>query len=191
MSGGGNGGEGGGSDDDRLLFLAWLEANAAPEAPPAGGRARLMDTVAGIGRFAPQLDTIARLADLAGEALFALLRRIDAPDGWIDGPPGIRYFHFSPGPTAAAPEAGIVRMLPGTLFPRHRHIGDEVGLVLEGSLIDDDGRRHGPGAVLPCPAGSEHAYTAGPGRDLVLVSMHGGITFTDPASFQLQPKSRP
>jgi hypothetical protein len=179
-----------GRDDDDL-FAAWVAAHAAEEAPPAGGRARLLDAVAGIGRFAPQLDGIARLADLAGEALFALLRRIDEPDGWNDGPPGIRYFHFSPGPAAAAPEAGVVRMRPGALFPRHRHVGGEVSLVLEGILIDDAGDRHGPGSVLSSAAGSEHAYGAGPGRDLVLISLHGGIAFTDPASFQLQPNSRP
>ncbi len=181
MSGRGN------DRDDDDLFAAWVEANATEETPPAPARARLLDAVAGVGRFAPQLETIARLADLAGEALFALLRRIDEPDGWIDGPPGIRYFHFSPGPTAAAPEAGVVRLRPGALFPRHRHLGDEATVVLEGLLIDDDGNRHAPGTVLSSAAGSEHAYTAGPGRDLVLVSMHGGIAFTDPAAFQLQP----
>jgi quercetin dioxygenase-like cupin family protein len=178
-------GQGNDRDDDDL-FAAWVEARATEEAPPAGARARLLDAVAGIGRFAPHLDAIARLAYLAGEALFALLRRIDEPDGWIDGPPGIRYFHFSPGPAGATPEAGIVRLRPGAVFPRHRHLGDEVSLVLEGSLVDDDGQRHGPGAVLPSAAGSEHAYTAGPGRDLVLLSLHTGIAFTDPDSFQLK-----
>jgi putative transcriptional regulator len=178
-----------GGDDDKLddeLFGAWVEASSVEEAPPTRARARLLDAVDGPGRFAPLLDTIRRLTDLAGEALSALLRRIDEPTGWIDGSPGIRYFHFTPGPAAAAPEAGIVRLRPGATFPRHRHIGDEVSLVLDGVLIDDAGHRHGPGTVIPSPASSEHAYTAAPGRDLLLVSMHGGITFTDPDSFQLK-----
>jgi len=177
--------------DDDKLFEAWVAARAGEEAPPARARARLLDAVAGVDRFAPLLDAVGRLTDLAGETLSALIRRIDEPGGWIDGPPGIRYFHFSPGPAGAAPEAGIVRLRPGALFPRHRHLGDEVSLVLDGVLVDDDRRRHGPGTVLASPAGSEHAYHAGPGRDLVLVSLHGGVAFTDPDSFQLQPKDQP
>jgi ChrR Cupin-like domain len=174
-----------GADDDQL-FAAWVEASALEEPPPPAARARLLEAVAGPGRFAPLLDAIRRLTDLTGDALSALLLRIDAPTGWIDGSPGIRYFHFAPGPAAAAPEAGIVRLAPGATFPRHRHIGNEVSLVLEGTLIDDTGQRHGPGSRMPSGAGSEHSYTAGPGKDLVLISMHGGIEFSDPASFQLR-----
>jgi hypothetical protein len=178
-----------GRDDDELddkLFLAWVEASALEETPPTRARARLLDAVAGPDRFTPLLEALRRLTDLTGDALSALLRRIDEPTGWIDGAPGIRYFHFTPGPAAAAPEAGIVQLRPGATFPRHRHIGDEVSLVLDGILIDDAGLRHAPGSIMPSPAGSEHAYTAGPGRDLVLVSMHGGITLTDPDSFHLR-----
>ena len=175
-----------GDDDDDELFAAWVEASGLEEAPPTRARARLLDAVDSSGRFALMLEAIHRLTDLAGDALAALLRRLDEPGGWIEGAPGVHYFHFSPGPAAAAPEAGIVRLRPGATFPRHRHIGDEVSLILDGVLIDDAGRRHGPGSVIPSAAGSEHAYTAGTGRDLVIVSMHGGIAFSDPASFQLR-----
>lgn len=172
--------------DEDALFIAWVESNVAGQAPPPDGRARLLEAVAGVGRFRPLLAALERLTDLGAEALVAVLRRIDDAGSWIDGAPGVRYFHFAPGPGAAAPAAGIVRLRPGAVFPRHRHLGDEVTFVLDGVLVDR-GQHYGAGSVVQSPAGSEHEYAAAAGRDLLLVSLHGGITFTDPEAFRAVP----
>jgi len=169
------------------LFAAWAEARGLAEPPPAGARARLLDALAGVQRFRPLMEALARLTDLGSDALFAVLRRIEDAASWIEGAPGISYFHFTPGPGAPSPAAGLVRLRPGAVFPRHRHLGPEVSFVLDGVLIDDAGLGHGPGAVIESAAGSEHAYAAGAGRDLLLVSLHAGIAFADPAAFRLVP----
>ncbi len=174
------------TSDDDALFLAWAEAHIAAEGPPPAARARLLEAVGAIGRFQPLLPGLGRLTDLASDALSALLGRIDDATSWIDGAPGVRYFHFTPGPRAPAPAAGIVRVRPGAVFPRHRHLAPEVSFVLDGVLVEN-GRRHGPGSLLESASGSEHEYTAGPGRDLLLVSLHGGIAFVDPSAFRLVP----
>ena len=61
-------------------------------------------------------------------------------------------------------------------FPRHRHLGDEINYVLEGTLIDG-GMAYGPGCAVRNAAGSEHDYRAGEARDLVLAAGHNGITY--------------
>ena len=104
-----------------------------------------------------------------------MLAKIDDAATWIEAPfPGVRYFNFTPGATAGAVEAGVVRLGPGARFPRHRHLGREVSLVLDG-LLEDRGAVHGPGSVVEAELGSAHDYAAGPGRDLLLVSVHGGF----------------
>lgn len=176
------------SQDDRddALFAAWVDATVAPEAPPADGRARLLHALTGVARFRPLMAPLERLTDLGAGALTEVLRRIDDAASWIDGAPGIRYFHFHVGPAAPTPAAGLVRLRPGAVFPRHRHLGPEVSFVLDGVLVEG-GRQHGPGSVLESATDSEHEYAAGPGRDLLLVSLHSGIAFSDPDAFKLVP----
>jgi len=174
------------ADDGALddFFSAWAEANVAAEAPPSGARARLLEAVSGVGRFQPLLGALGRLTDLGAATLSAVLARIDQAASWTDGAPGVSYFHFTPGPGAPAPAAGIVRVRPGAVFPRHRHLGPEVGFVLDGVLVEN-GQRHGAGSVIESAAGSEHEFAAGGGRDLLIVSLHGGIAFADPDAFRL------
>ncbi len=172
---------------DNQQFAAWAEARGLAQPPPAAARARLLEAVGGVGRFRPLVGALARLTDLGADALDAVLRKIDEAGSWIEGAPGVAYFHFTPGPGAASPAAGLVRVRPGATFPRHRHLGHEVSLVLDGVLIDDAGTRHTPGACLESAAGTEHAYAAGAGRDLLLVSLHGGIAFSDPTAFRVVP----
>ncbi|HVY39800.1 MAG TPA: cupin domain-containing protein [Polyangia bacterium] len=177
------------ADDDALedaLFAAWAEANVIAESPPAAARARLLDALSGAGRFQPLLAALGRLTDLGADALSAVLSRIDQAASWTEGAPGVSYFHFTPGPGAPAPAAGIVRVRPGAVFPRHRHLGPEVGFVLDGVLVEN-GQRHAAGSVIESAVGSEHEFAAAPGRDLLIVSLHGGIVFADPNAFRLIP----
>jgi quercetin dioxygenase-like cupin family protein len=178
-----------GEEDD--LFAAWAEASIAAEAPPPSARTRLLDAldaIARVERFQPLFAALARLTDLGAGPLSAVLARMDAAGSWIEGAPGIRYFHFTPGPGAPTTAAGIVSVRPGAVFPRHRHLAPEVSFVLDGVLVEN-GNRHGPGSVLESASGSEHEYAAGPGRDLLLVSLHGGIAFVDPNAFRLVPSA--
>ena len=164
--------------DEAELLAAWVDATVEAEAPPAALRARLLDSVAGPGRFGALAAALGRVADLGAEAVAALLAKVDQAAAWRDAPfaAGVRYFHFTPGPGAACVEAGFVRLRPGARFPRHEHLGREVTFVLDG-LLHDRGQVHGPGSVVEAMAGTEHDYSAGPGRDLVIVSLNGGVDY--------------
>jgi quercetin dioxygenase-like cupin family protein len=166
-----------GRDDDGELLAAWVEATVDAEPPPPALRRRLLETVAGPGRFAPFVAALGRITDLGADAVGALLAKIDDAAAWTAAPfPGIGYFHFEAGARAAAVEAGFVRLAPGARFPHHRHVGREVTFVVDGRL-QDRGQAYGPGSVVESEPGTEHAYTAGPGRDLVIVSLHGGVEY--------------
>jgi anti-sigma factor ChrR (cupin superfamily) len=62
------------------------------------------------------------------------------------------------------PQAGtgsfLLRFAAGAASRLHEHGGVEEFVVLEGALIDDDGRRFGTGAVVSFAPGSVHASQA-------------------------------
>jgi hypothetical protein len=168
------------SRDDAALFAAWVDATIDAEAPPPAVRRRLLDGLAGPARFGALAGALGRLTDLGAEAVAALLARIDDAAAWLEAPfPGVRYFHFAPGAAAGPVEAGLVRLRPGAGFPHHRHLGRELTFVVDG-LLEDRGRVYGPGSVVESMAGTEHDYAAGPGRDLIIVSLHGGFEIVPP-----------
>jgi quercetin dioxygenase-like cupin family protein len=152
--------------------------------PPGPLRARLLDTLAGVDRFAPFLDQLTRLFELPVESLRRLLARIDG-GVWEKTLQGVRLqgtelFHFQVGARLAAEGAagGVVRVRAGQGFPRHTHHGDETTFVLEGGYVTG-GRTHGPGATLEVTGGTEHTYLAAPERDLVIAVLHRGIAITE------------
>jgi putative transcriptional regulator len=144
-------------------------------APSSATRSRLLEALAGPDRFRPFFDVLTRLVDLPVDGLRAILARIDEAGGWEAGPlPTVQVVHFKGGPRVQALDTGLLRMAAGTRFPHHRHLGDEITVVLEGTLRDG-ARVYGPGQVIEWRVGTEHDYAAGPGRDLVTLVVHSGI----------------
>lgn len=119
---------------------------------------------------------IGRLFDLDEPTVQRLLQDSLGDTVWeLPGP--IAFFHFQPGARlTAVAEAGVVRLAPGMSFPRHRHRGDEHGLVLTGTLRDDSSGRIGqPGDILFMPHGSVHTVTAVSDETcLFFVLLYGG-----------------
>lgn len=153
-------------------------ADDLPEvAPDPAVRARLLASAAQ-DRLLPFADDLARICDLARGVMQAILRKVDDLAAWAPGPmPGIEVIHFDHGPGCLAADTGLVRFVPGAVIPRHRHLGHELSYVLEGTLIDDDGRRYGPGEVLDKTVDDTHGFSAGAEAPLVLVLVHSGFEF--------------
>lgn len=139
-------------------------------------RTRLLASASGPARFAPFIDRLARMIDVAADAARELLASIDRPGAWLPSPaPNVLLIHLPGGPAVAGLDAGFVRIAAGTPFPLHRHIGDERVLVLQGSYRDSTGATVRAGEQTHMPAGSEHHFTAGPERDLIYAVVFGGI----------------
>jgi quercetin dioxygenase-like cupin family protein len=161
--------------------LAGTTAGVAPVAPSTSLRARLLQTVNSVDRFAPFIADLTRLFELPVETIRKLLARIDGPE-WERELLGVQLhgselFHFPVGPQLRATGAagGVLRVGAGVTFPQHRHHGDEVTYVLEGGYLAD-GRVHGPGSTIEMTGGTAHDYQAAPERDLVIMVLHRGIT---------------
>jgi putative transcriptional regulator len=159
---------------DVRRLAAWAAANITPVAPPSGLRGRILGDLGGIARFQSVAEALRRFVDLSAEATDGLLKKLDDGAAWAEGFPRVRYFHFTPGPASAGAEAGFVRIEPGATFPNHRHLGPERTFVLDG-IMHDRGAVYGPGSVIESATGTAHDYTAGAGRDLIIVSLHNGF----------------
>jgi putative transcriptional regulator len=91
---------------------------------------------------------------------------------WDEVMPGIRV-HVMKDDPARGVRACLVWAVPGARHPRHRHKGDEVILVLQGSLADERAR-YGPGEICRSQPGSVHSEVALPGDDCVCYVVYYG-----------------
>jgi len=165
------------------LTAALLTDEAEPAADVAqAAKARLLPVNSGAGaaQAVAALQGFVRriglLFDLDDAAVQKVLRDAHGDTAWeVPGP--IAFFHVQPGPRlSAVAEAGVVRLAPGMTFPRHRHRGDEHGLIICGSLREDNSGRIGyPGDILFMPDGSTHSVTAVSSEPcMFVVLLYGG-----------------
>ena len=135
-------------------------ADGATAPAPAAGRSRLMEAIDHDERFSPFLDRVAAFFDLTAAAVKTLLDAVPGTDGWEAFPvPGVELMHVNGGPRVATVDVGFVRMAPGTSFPRHRHVGLEEGVVIQGAYREDDGAVVSAGDSFANPSDSEHGFT--------------------------------
>jgi hypothetical protein len=154
-----------------------LAAAVEPEPPAAAARQRLLDQAsAGAERWAPFVERLARFFDLGSERIREIVAKIGDAASWEAGPmPGIELVHFAGGPQVAAADNGLVRMAPGLAFPRHRHLGTERILILEGGYTDDAGRVWRAGDVHVSGSDVQHAYVVLEAGVIYALSLEGDI----------------
>lgn len=129
--------------------LAALEDAAlaliAPVTPSFDVHARLLSSI-GAGSFERFAAQMARLYDVTVDRSRELLGLIDRTASWETALPGVHLVHFDGGPAYGAADCGFVKLDPGTAFPQHKHLGEEVSLILAGHVRDrTTGRVYGPG----------------------------------------------
>lgn len=150
-------------------------AEAATPSPEL--RARVLASTDAKSRFEGLVGRVAALFDVAEDKARALLAAIDAPSSFKATPVPMTFlFDVEGGPGVAAFDAGIVKHEVGLTFPRHRHLGEEVMLLLEGSIRDDAGKVWVAGDTLRSAAGSAHSFEVLPGpHAVVAVLLEKGI----------------
>lgn len=132
---------------------------------------------------ATALERLAR--ELPGSEVSAALRQqvldlSEAPElpldlgslSWEEPAPGIRLRTVKEDPSRGM-RACLAWVKPGAVNARHRHVGDECILVLQGGLKDDRGE-YWPGQVCRSRAGSVHHEEALPGDDCVCYVVYYG-----------------
>jgi len=128
-----------------------------PVAPPREVKQRLLASVGG-GRFEAFSDRMARMFEVTLDRARELLGLIERPASWVPQVvPEISFVDFVGGPATANADCGFVRLAPGAVFPPHRHLGEEVTMILSGRVHDPvNDRTIGPGEDYIRPAGTTH-----------------------------------
>jgi len=160
--------------------LSGLGLAGAPRRPSAVARDRLLSEVRGPKRLWPFTDRVAKLFDLGDVEVQGYFGRLDDERSWTPDPqvPGLSVCLVTPGPSVEAVLAGFGRFATGSHYPRHRHVGPERFLVLQGGLKFDDGSLGNPGDDLIGPTGTAHSFDVLPGPAfLAAVVLHGPIEF--------------
>ncbi len=131
----------------------------APLPPSPEVKARLLASI-GEGRFERFSSRMAALFDVGVDRAREILGLMERPSSWDPAMPGIGVVHFDGGPAYVAADCGFIRLAPGTAFPQHTHLGEEVTIVLSGQLRDHTGRVLDPGDELVQSETSTHQITA-------------------------------
>lgn len=144
-------------------------------APGADVKARLLASVGG-GRFETFSSRMANLFDVTVERARELLALMERKASWENPVPGIHLVHFDGGPAYAAADCGFVRIDPGCTFPWHTHRGEEVVIVLEGTVRDTTiGKTYQAGEEILQAEGSSHDLVAGDDGALYVARAMNGI----------------
>ncbi len=126
-------------DPSLAIELAAYQDSASalidPVRPDGSVKARLMASI-GESRFEKFTSQLAKLYDVTIDRARELLGLMERATSWEHPMPGIGLVHFAGGPAYAAADCGFVRLAPGTSFPHHTHMGEEVSLILAGEIQD-------------------------------------------------------
>tara|TARA_R110002096_G_scaffold42143_4_gene113673 strand:- start:101761 stop:102411 length:651 start_codon:yes stop_codon:yes gene_type:complete len=150
---------------------------AADIAPKASLRQRLLEDVSGIVPYARYLDDMAEMLLGSRGLLEGELRGLPHPKTWAEGPVDhCRLFPCEAGTTLRNVIRTLVLMESGSTFPDHEHLGDEHILVLQGSLLDEDGQLYRPGDKIHMAEGTHHSFKVPEGLDLIYFNvLHRGL----------------
>lgn len=153
--------------------LEMIPVALAPRPVPTTLRRRLIDAIEGPLRYLPFTRRVAALFDVSEPRSEELLRSVaDPATEWIPGPvPGMGILPVDPGPSLRGTSTMFLRIEPTVVYPRHRHLGEERVLILEGSLQHDDGRLAVQGDLDVKHVGSTHSFAIPPGPTCVCASL--------------------
>ncbi len=160
-------------------LLARIALSEPPLEPSERLRERLLAVTQPDTRFEGFIDRLSSFLDLTVESVRELLTMVDkVPDSpWIEsGFPGIRVLRSTPGPRLAGTACQLISMEPGAVLPKHRHLGDEWGFVLQGRAIENETRLFAPGDVVHKPMNSTHMVRAVDDEPCIfIVILHQGL----------------
>jgi quercetin dioxygenase-like cupin family protein len=162
------------------LSISYLHELLAGNHALEATRHRLLTEVGSLPlRYAPFFDRLMDVWDLPEAGVLEVLERAkDASAFRKTKLPGLRLLDVEGGSRVAGADVHLVRFSPGMRFPRHRHPGDEVLFVLEGSYTDCSGQRVLPGDIHAMSAGTEHGFRVSKGEPCIAASVQRGREFT-------------
>jgi len=159
-------------DEDHLSLLMEAEALVAdlwlaecePVEPSAGLHDRLFASIEPAAGFMGFAQIISDLIQEPIEAARAYLESLSDPDAWFPGLTSTSWIvHVEGGPARQGAVVGFIRIDPGGEFPDHRHAGEELMFVLQGTIIDGE-NRYERGQLIAMSPDTEHNLTVAEGE---------------------------
>jgi putative transcriptional regulator len=163
-------------------FAALALALPAEPAPPALRERLLAD--ARPPRLAAMIDKLAACFDVTRAKARALLDRLDDPAAWMPGPVPDSWVILTDGggPKLGGAFCGFVKMGAGVRWPKHKHLGTEHMLVLQGGFRQDDGFEVHPGQLHVMEPGTAHGFDIFDDEPCTAaVVLWGPVEFEDPS----------
>ena len=154
-----------------------VDALASEAKAPPSLRGELLAKLTHTGRFDRFIERVSELLDVDDRHAKSMLDAIHEEGSWHTGQlPGVHLYDVDGGPKVENAITGFVRMAQGTPFPDHEHMGQETALIVQGSAIDSRGELWRVGDVVVMEPGTDHAFEARPGPDLLfLVIVQRGL----------------
>jgi putative transcriptional regulator len=150
--------------------------------PSPSVKARLLGS-AGLGRFERFSARMSQIFDVTVDRARELLGLVERSASWENPVPGIGLVHFDGGPACAAADCGFIRIAPGCTFPWHTHRGEELSIVLAGTLRDHSGRLLKAGDELIQATGTAHDLVAEGDEEVIFAARAtDGIEVAPPRS---------
>jgi anti-sigma factor ChrR (cupin superfamily) len=165
---------------------AWaaLPATFSTRKPSEVVLERILSSIAPWKRLIEQM---ASMFDMAKERIQKLVDSWNDATQWETTPfPGVQLMHFQAGPACAGADTGFVRIAPGAELPMHTHLGEELSLILEGSVDLGNGRTARAGEEVRELTGTSHGLRAGEGGCVFAVRLYEGIEIN---GFRLSTRS--
>lgn len=152
--------------------LEVLATGLQPVTPSVHVRQRLMASVGERSRFEWLVDKVAALLDVAVDKAKVYLESLDTPRNWQTSPfSGVSLIHVDGGPAVTPAITGFVKVESGGSFPEHGHLGEEVVLVVQGTIVLADNRTARAGDVLTADETVEHEVKQGGGPPLIYLAV--------------------
>jgi anti-sigma factor ChrR (cupin superfamily) len=167
--------------DSSAACMAELVSIAELVAPPPALFERALASIAAFPRLEHLSRDIARLLDVSHETAREYLKQIDEPVRWQSTPfSGVTRLPIEGGPRTAGAVTHFVRVKAGKIIPSHEHLGPEIGFILQGRALCDDGHVCEPRDENVMPLGSQHSFRGLPVVDCIMLEIaSGGLRFGD------------
>jgi anti-sigma factor ChrR (cupin superfamily) len=161
--------------------VAGVAALAPRVRPSPELRRRVLGAVEGRARYAPFVDRVARFFGVDTEEATAALEAITSEGAWSPGPmPGMATAKLPRSANVPGRTAVLLRSDAGARSPLHRHLGEERLLILEGGIVESDGRAFHAGDLVVKPSGSSHAFHVPEGEPCVAAYLlDGGLELVE------------